>query len=83
MTHEEIFATLKSLIADQFGISESEVTMATSYEDTLGADSVDLVELSMSLEDEFGLSEELSEDDVASLKTVGDTVNFLVSKLNA
>ncbi len=82
MTHEEIFATLKSLIAHQFGISESEVTMATSYEDTLGADSVDLVELSMSMEDEFGL-EEIGEDEVSGLKTVGDTVNFLVSKLNA
>ncbi|MBR4870213.1 MAG: acyl carrier protein [Oscillospiraceae bacterium] len=82
MTHEEIFATLKSLIADQFGISESEVTMATSYEDTLGADSVDLVELSMSMEDAFGL-EEFDEEEVAGLKTVGDTVNFLVSKLNA
>jgi len=82
MTHEEIFATLKSLVADQFGISESDVTLATSYDD-IGADSVDLVELSMSLEDEFGLSEELSEDDVASLKTVGDTVNFIASKLNA
>lgn len=82
MTHEEIFATLKSLIADQFGISESEVTMATSYEDTLGADSVDLVELSMSMEDAFGL-DEFDEEEVAGLKTVGDTVNFLVSKLNA
>ena len=82
MTHEEIFATLKTMIADQFGVSEGDVTLATSYDD-LGADSVDLVELSMSMEDEFGLSEELSEDDVASLKTVGDTVNFLVSKLNA
>ena len=82
MTHEEIFATLKSLIADLFGISESEVTMATSYEDTLGADSVDLVELSMSMEDAFGL-DEFDEEEVAGLKTVGDTVNFLVSKLNA
>ena len=82
MTHEEIFATLKSLIADQFGISESEVTMATSYEDTLGADSVDLVALSMSMEDAFGL-DEFDEEEVAGLKTVGDTVNFLVSKLNA
>ena len=82
MTHEEIFATLKSLIADQFGIYESEVTMATSYEDTLGADSVDLVELSMSMEDAFGL-DEFDEEEVAGLKTVGDTVNFLVSKLNA
>ena len=82
MTHEEICATLKSLIADQFGISESEVTMATSYEDTLGADSVDLVELSMSMEDAFGL-DEFDEEEVAGLKTVGDTVNFLVSKLNA
>ena len=82
MTHEEIFATLKTLIADQFGVSESEITMATSYLDTLSADSVDLVELSMSMEDEFGL-DVFDEEEVAGLKTVGDTVNFLVSKLNA
>ncbi len=82
MTHEEIFATLKSMICEQFGVDADSVTMATSYEENLGADSVDLVELSLSMEDEFGL-EEIAEDDVASLKTVGDTVNFLVSKLNA
>ena len=81
MTHEEICATLKSLIADQFVISVIEVTRATSYDD-LGADSVDLVELSMSMEDEFGL-DEFDEEEVAGLKNVGDTVNFLVSKLNA
>jgi len=82
MTHEEIFATLKTMIADQFAVDADSITMATSYEDTLGADSVDLVELSMSMEGEFGL-DEIDEDEVAGLKTVGDTVNFLVSKLNA
>ena len=80
MTHEEIFATLKTLIADQFGVSESEITMATSYLDTLSADSVDLVELVMGMEDEFKIGE-VREDELSALSTVGDCVDFLTKKL--
>ena len=81
MTNEEIFATLQSLIVEQFAVDADEVTMATSYEDDLGADSVDLVELVLALEEEFDVGE-IQEDELSSLKTVSDTVNFLAGKLN-
>ena len=54
--------------------------MDTSFEDDLGADSVDIVELSMGLEEEFGI-EEMSEEDVAAIKTVGDLVHYLQGKV--
>ena len=77
-----IFENLKEALAKQFEVDADSITMDTNLIDDLGADSVDLVELSMSMEDAFGL-DEFDEEEVAGLKTVGDTVNFLVSKLNA
>ena len=55
--------------------------MASSFTDDLGADSVDLVELVMAMDEEFDL-DEIQEDDLAQLKTVGDCVKFLSGKLN-
>ena len=81
MTPEEIFSKLQELIAEQFAIDQDEITMASSFTDDLGADSVDLVELVMAMEEEFEL-DEIEEDDLAQLKTVGDCVKFLSSKLN-
>lgn len=81
MTPEEIFSKLQTLIAEQFALDEDEITMASSFADDLGADSVDLVELVMAMEEEFDL-EEIQEDDLAQLKTVGDCVKFLSGKLN-
>jgi len=81
MTPEEIFSKLQELIAEQFAIDQDEITMASSFTDDLGADSVDLVELVMAMEEEFEL-DEIEEDDLAQLKTVGDCVKFLSGKLN-
>ncbi len=81
MTPEEIFSKMQALIAEQFAISEEEITMASSFTDDFSADSVDLVELVMSMEDEFGI-DEIEEDELAQLKTVGDCVKYLVGKLN-
>jgi len=80
MTIEEIFNKMQEMVMDQFALSEDEVTMNTTFED-LGADSVDLVELVMAMEEEFEI-EEVEEDDLLTLKTVGDCVRFLNSKLN-
>ena len=80
MTIEEIFQTMKQLVAEQFAIEPDEVTMATSFEEDLGADSVDLVELVMAMEEEFEVGE-IQEEDLGSLKTVGDAVNYLAGKL--
>lgn len=81
MTPEEIFSKLQELIAEQFAIDQDEITMTSSFTDDLGADSVDLVELVMAMEEEFEL-DEIEEDDLAQLKTVGDCVKFLSGKLN-
>ena len=81
MNAEELFATMQNLIAEQFTLSPEEITMTSSFTDDLGADSVDLVELVMAMEEEFDL-DEIQEDDLAQLKTVGDCVKFLSGKLN-
>ena len=81
MAPEEIFSTMQGLIAEQFALNPEEITMASSFTDDLGADSVDLVELVMAMEEEFDL-DEIEEDDLAQLKTVGDCVKFLSGKLN-
>ena len=81
MTSEEIFKTMQDLIAEQFAVNADDVTMNSSFEDDLSADSVDLVELVMAMEEEFDIGE-MSEEDLLTLKTVGDCVRYLTAKLN-
>ena len=80
MSMEEIFKTIQSLVAEQFAVEPEEVTMDTDLEEDLGADSVDLVELVMAMEEEFEIGE-TQEEDLGSLKTVGDAVNYIASKV--
>ena len=80
MSIEEIFQTMQELVAEQFAMEPSEVTMETSFEEDLGADSVDLVELIMAMEEEFEMGE-VQEEDLGKLKTVGDAVNYIAGKL--
>ena len=80
MSNEEIFQTMKDLVAEQFAMEPEEVTMETSFEEDLGADSVDLVELVMAMEEEFEIGE-TQEEDLSGLKTVGDAVNYIAGKL--
>ena len=77
---EAIFKTMQDLIAEQFAIDADEISMDSSFVDDLGADSVDLVELVMAMEEEFDIGE-IDEEDLAGLKTVGDCVRYLNSKL--
>ena len=77
---EEIFKTMQDLIAEQFAIDADEISMDSSFVDDLGADSVDLVELVMAMEEEFDIGE-IDEEVLAGLKTVGDCVRYLNSKL--
>ena len=81
MSNEEIFQTMKDLVSEQFGMELDEVTLETSFEDDLGADSVDLVELVMAMEEEFELGQ-TAEDEVKAIKTVGDAVYYVAGKLN-
>lgn len=76
-----ILEKLKVLIADQLGVESNIISMDTNFEEDLGVDSLDIVELSMALEEEFGV-EEMSEEDLAGIKTVGDLVGYLQSKLD-
>jgi acyl carrier protein len=76
-----IFEKLSALIAEQFNVDADSITMDTSFSDDLNADSVDIVDLSMALEEEFGV-EELSEEEIATISTVGDLVRFLQNKLD-
>ena len=80
MSMEEIFKTIQSLVAEQFAVEPEEVTMDTDLEEDLGADSVDLVELVMAMEEEFEIGE-VQEEELGSLKTVGDAVNFIAGRM--
>ena len=75
MAKEEIFDNLKELVVDQLGVEEDEVTMEASMQDDLGADSLDLVDLVMSVEEEFGVK--VADEDLENIKTVGDIVNYI------
>ena len=75
MAKEEIFDKLKELVVDQLGVEEDEVTMEASMQDDLGADSLDLVDLVMSVEEEFG--GKVADEDLENIKTVGDIVNYI------
>ena len=81
MTMEEIFKTMQDLIAEQFALEPDEISMDSSFTDDLGADSVDLVELVMAMEEEFDIGE-IDEEDLTALKSVGDCVRYLAGKLN-
>ena len=76
-----IFEQLKSLLAEQFGVDAQSITKETSFEEDLGADSLDLVDMSMALEEVFGV-EELTEEEIAGITTVGDLVRFLQSRVD-
>ena len=78
---QDTFDRMQKIIAEQFSVNPNEITMETVFTDDLGADSVDLVELVMSMEEEFDIGE-VREEELATLSTVGDCVNFLTSKLD-
>ncbi|MCF6466409.1 acyl carrier protein [Clostridium sp. Cult2] len=70
-----IYDKIKEMISEQFNIDEENITMDTSFREDLNADSLDLVELIMALEDEFDL--EVDDDDVEKINTVGDAVEYI------
>ena len=81
MTMDDIFKKMQELISEQFGIDCEEISMDSSFIEDLDADSIDLVELVMSMEDEFEI-DEIDEEELSALKTVGDCVRYLNSKLS-
>ncbi|HEU4759923.1 MAG TPA: acyl carrier protein [Dehalococcoidia bacterium] len=76
-----VFERVRKIIAEQLGVEEKDITPQTSFVDDLNADSLDLVELIMSLEEEFskeGKSMEISDEDAEKIVTVQDAVNYIV-----
>ena len=72
---------VKSIIVEQLGVEADEVTAEASFTEDLGADSLDIVELVMALEEEFGI--DIPDEDADKLKTVGDAMNYLKSHATA
>lgn len=78
-----VFERVKKIIVEQLGVDESEVNPQTSFVDDLNADSLDLVELIMAMEEEFsqeGKSMEISDEDAEKIVTVQDAVNYIIEQ---
>lgn len=74
-----VFEKVRSVLVSQLGVDEDKVTMEASIVDDLGADSLDVVDLIMSLEEEFDI--EIPDEDVENMKSVGDIVKYIEAKL--
>jgi len=70
-----VFEKVRKIIAEQLGVEEDEITMESSFIDDLGADSLDIVELIMALEEEFDL--EIPDSEAEKISTVGDVVEYI------
>ena len=70
-----VFERIKKIIAEQLGADEEEITMDSTFIEDLGADSLDVVELVMAIEDEFDM--EIDEDEAEDISTVGDVVDYI------
>lgn len=74
-SREEIFERVKQVLVEQLGVDEGEITEEASFQEDLDADSLDLVELIMELEDQFGVK--ISDDDAQKIQTVGQAVDYV------
>jgi acyl carrier protein len=77
-SREEVFERVKEVLVEQLGVDESEITEAASFQEDLDADSLDLVELIMELEDQFGVK--ISDEDAQGIQTVGQAVDYIAGK---
>ncbi|MBE6994306.1 MAG: acyl carrier protein [Ruminococcaceae bacterium] len=75
-----VFEKLCPIIAEQFGVDESEIDLETSFVDDLNATSIDIVDLMLAVESTFDM-DEIEESDLENVKTVGDVVNYITSKI--
>ncbi len=71
----EVYDRVKRIVVDRLGVEDGQVSLEASFKEDLGADSLDVVELVMELEDEFDL--EISDEDAEKITTVGDVVKYI------
>ena len=76
-TREEVTEQVKQILVQQLGIDEDQVTLEASFQNDLDADSLDLVELIMELEDQFGIK--ISDEEAQKIQTVGEAVDFVMA----
>ena len=79
MEREELLEKVKAVIVEQLNVEEDDVTEDASFVDELGADSLDIVELVMALEEQFGIS--IPDEQAEKIKTVGDAVSFIAESI--
>ena len=78
MNEQQVFDKIRTIIVDQLGVDEDKITRDTTFQDDLGADSLEIVELVMEMEDQFG--REIPDEDAENLTTVGKAVDYVMSK---
>ena len=78
MSEQEVLEKVIQLISERFSVDVLKITKDTTFQEDLGADSLDVVELVMELEDIFGI--QISDEDAEQIVTIGDAVNYIVSQ---